>query len=80
MRSSSEKTKQINEYEAHTFPGSLGESMSSSLKKEYKTVIQQDIADSATGVMRRPNNVSHYQQIFQVCTLPNCKVLVYFLS
>jgi len=34
-------------------------------QKEYKTVIQQELADSASGVMRRPNNVSHYQRIFQ---------------
>ena len=47
--------------------------MSSSLKQEYKTAIQQDIVDSTTGVMRRANNVSHYQKIFQVCTAQNCK-------
>lgn len=41
--------------------------MSSSLKTEYKSAVQQDIAESATGIMKRPNNISHYQRIFQVC-------------
>ncbi|XP_065053643.1 cytochrome c oxidase subunit 7A2, mitochondrial-like [Rhopilema esculentum] len=39
--------------------------MSESLKNQYKTAVQQDIADSAKGVMRRPNNVGHYQRLFQ---------------
>merc|ERR1712221_53109 len=39
--------------------------ISASLKSQYKAAVQQDIAESATGVMNRPNNVAHYQRLFQ---------------